>query len=511
MRLAMKYLLLSVFGWIALSSAAQSSPYQEKYRPQFHFTPAKNWTNDPNGLYYFQGTYHLFYQYNPQGNEWGHMSWGHAVSKDLLHWKHLPLAIPEAGHTMIFSGSLQADPSNRSGLAHTPGKTTLVAIYTGQSMPNPNKPDETYQAQSLAYSLDLGMTWTKYANNPILDLGLRDFRDPALSWYAPGKKWVMALVLADKHIVQFYGSPDLIHWDHLSDFGPAGDTSGVWECPSLIEVPIQASGGKTKWVLFNSAHQGVQYFVGEFDGVRFRSENPPQEIHPADYGPDFYAAVTYQNLPPGQAPILLGWANNWAYAADIPTQPWKGMMSLPRELSLRYNAGGWILLQQPVRSIYAQRRSPWEGTKVIVEHQTSIPIRSQQCEIRLSWKPTPGSVSGIRLATGSGHPLEISFDQSSRILRVSRQGVGQSAFNAKFAALSQSQVTLTQADSVLHLDVFFDHSLVEIFAQGGVAVLTMQIFPDPQDQGLSLFSEGGSNLFDRVQVWPIGSVWSTSP
>jgi fructan beta-fructosidase len=495
---------------MAFTSTAQVSLYLEKYRPQFHFTAAKNWINDPNGLLYYQGTYHLFYQHNPLANQWGHMSWGHAEGRDLIHWKQLPVAIPEADQVMIFSGSIVADPSNLSGLAATTGKTALVAIYTGSFPSSPANPGQTFQAQYLAYSLDQGMTWTKYSHSPILDLHLRDFRDPALSWYGPGKKWVMALVLSDRHLVQFYGSRDLIHWDHLSDFGPAGDTSGVWECPSLVEIPAEASGGKTKWVLFNSAQGGVQYFVGEFDGTRFSSEGPKNEIQRADYGPDFYAAVTYQNLPRGHAPILLGWANNWAYAEDIPTRPWKGMMSMPRELSLKAFGDRWVLMQQPAKSISAQRRSGWVGSNLVVSKNTAIPMRSQQCEIKLTWKPAQGSVSGIGLATGKGHPLEIAFDQPSQTLRISRLGAGEAAFNAHFSRLAQCQVKLPIGDSSLNLDIFFDHSLVEVFAQAGVAVLTMQVFPDPDDQGLDLFSERGANTFTRVQVWPMGSIWTNA-
>ena len=305
----------------AYSQEKDKNYYTEKYRPQIHFTPEKNWMNDPNGLVYLNGEYHLFYQHNPFGNSWGHMSWGHAVSKDLISWKHLPVAIAEEGNTMIFSGSCVVDKNNTTGFAKKAGQVPMVAIYTAHISLDPKNPDSTMQNQHIAYSLDNGLTWTKYKNNPVLDLHKKDFRDPKVMWYAKGKKWIMSVVLPHEHIVQFYSSPDLKQWILLSEFGPTGDTNGIWECPDLLEVPVKGKLNESKWVLINSVASTMQYFVGEFDGTKFRNENGPGQILRPDYGPDYYAAVTYNNLPAGHPPILIGWATNWSYAGSIPTSP----------------------------------------------------------------------------------------------------------------------------------------------------------------------------------------------
>ena len=246
--------------------------YKETYRPQFHFTPEKNWMNDPNGLVYFDGEYHLFYQYNPFGDKWGHMSWGHAVSKDLVHWQNLPVALPEEDGIMIFSGSAVVDEKNTSGFGLS-GKPPMVAIYTGYH------PADGRQDQRIAYSTDRGRTWTKYSGNPVIDIKSTDFRDPKVFWYEPSKRWIMVVVLAAERKVRFYASPDLKGWTHLSDFGPAGAIGGAWECPDLFELPVAGKPGLTKWGLIVSLNpggvaggSGAQYFLGSFDGTRFSSD-----------------------------------------------------------------------------------------------------------------------------------------------------------------------------------------------------------------------------------------------
>jgi fructan beta-fructosidase len=224
---------LAVF---VLPLTAQTSDYDQPYRPQVHFSPEENWTNDPNGLVFYQGEYHLFFQYNPFGNQWGHMSWGHAVSTDLLHWHELPVAIPEYDNTMIFTGSVVVDHQNTSGLC-TQGSDCLVAIYTGHTQ----TPDGVRQTQNLAVSLDKGRNWAQYPGNPVLDLHMADFRDPSVSWDPIAHHWIMAVSLPKEHKVQFYSSSNLKQWGLLSDFGPTGDINGDWECPDLIRVPSSNS------------------------------------------------------------------------------------------------------------------------------------------------------------------------------------------------------------------------------------------------------------------------------
>src|SRR5829696_1971959 len=267
----------SVVAAPAAMAQTDGPSYQELYRPQFHFTPATNWMNDPNGLVYFRGEYHLFYQHNPFRNTWGHMSWGHAVSRDLVHWRHLPVAIPEEGDEMIFSGSAVIDKENTSGFGSR-GNPAMVAIYTSA------RPGS--QAQSLAYSTDRGRTWTKYAGNPVLDIGSGEFRDPKVFWYASERKWVMAVSKAVERKIAFYSSPDLKHWTHMSDFGPANAVGGVWECPDLFPLAVDSDGRghnghrAIKWVLIVNINpgaiaggSGAQYFVGDFDGTTFHADN----------------------------------------------------------------------------------------------------------------------------------------------------------------------------------------------------------------------------------------------
>ena len=289
---------------IALAGAApRQDAALEALRPRFHFTPARNFMNDPNGLVFYKGEYHLFYQHNPFGQIWGHMSWGHAVSQDMLHWQHLPVALAEQGGVMIFSGSAVVDWNNTSGFCQPVGadRSCLVAIYTGHS---PGK-----QTQNLAYSNDRGRTWIKYAANPVVDLGLKDFRDPKVFWHAPTSRWVMATVLADQHKVRFFASPDLKRWQMLSDFGPAGATGGVWECPDLFPLPVDNNSNEIRWVLDVDINpggvaggSGGQYFVGSFDGTRFLNENPSSTTLWVDYGKDFYATILVFGHPAHRRP-----------------------------------------------------------------------------------------------------------------------------------------------------------------------------------------------------------------
>ena len=284
---------------LALLVTGRAVEYGEPLRPGFHFTPARNFMNDPNGLVYYKGEYHLFYQHNPFGEKWGHMSWGHAVSSDMLHWQHLPVAIPEGDGVMIFSGSAVVDWHNSSGFCQPHGHdlSCLVAIYTSQ--------EKEKETQSIAYSQDRGRTWTKYAGNPVIDPNLKNFRDPKVFWHEATSRWVMVTVLADRHKVRFYGSPDLKKWDVLSEFGPAGATGGVWECPDLFPLPVDNDAGKTRWVLDVNLNpggiaggSGDQYFIGSFDGTRFTNDNPPDRTLWADYGKDFYASSSFEPLGP---------------------------------------------------------------------------------------------------------------------------------------------------------------------------------------------------------------------
>lgn len=391
----------------------------ERYRPKYHFTPEKNWNNDPNGLIYLDGEYHLYYQYNPKGDKWGHMSWGHAVSKDLVEWQHLPVAMPEyvdneGDSVMIFSGS--AVTSN----------DTLYAIYTSHK--------GTKQAQCIAYSLDKGRTFTQYEKNPVIDLNLRDFRDPKVFWYEPQKKWVMTVVIPDQHKAQFYESKNLRTWKLMSEFGNVGDLTKIWECPDLFQV------SKEKWVLLISGshpqhgpYPGMQYFVGSFDGKNFVADNRKQYPLYVDFGKDFYAAVTYNN-DPKRRNILVGWSANPSYAGDTPTSPWRGGMAMPRELSL---TADFKLKQTPVTSMKPRH-------------------------VDLAASDTVNIAGAI-----------ISFKSDS--VYFDRRNAGDVSFSDRFPSVEKAPARLV--DGKVKLDIYFDQSIVEVFINDGEAVITDRVFP----------------------------------
>ena len=500
---------IALLSCLSVATAQQNNKdyYTEKYRPQVHFTPEKNWTNDPNGLVYLDGEYHLFYQHNPFGNTWGHMSWGHAVSKDLVSWQHLPVAIPEEGNTMIFSGSCVVDKENSSGFAIKKGQVPMVAIYTAHINMDAVKKDSTLQNQHIAYSLDNGRTWTKYKSNPVLDLKRKDFRDPKVFWYAKEKKWVMAVVFPEEHIVQFYSSPDLKQWKHMSDFGPAGDSNGIWECPDLLQVPVTGNLGEYKWVLINSVASTTQYFVGEFDGTKFHSENAPGQILRPDYGPDYYAPITFNNLPQGHPPVLIGWATNWAYAGNIPTSPWRSAMSLPRELSVTKTNDGWRLISKPVGSLQKYRGPVVSLEKMNLNGEKSLPILNQVVEIEMMLKPGKHDSCGIKLAVGNGKYFTIGYTKNSEQFYVDRSNSGDTSFSPNLRSWLLTTVPLKLKDEKLKLHIFFDKSIVEVYANDGEMVITQQLFPEETSNGISLFSKNGNSVFEEVKVWPLKSAW----
>ncbi|GLW55075.1 glycoside hydrolase family 32 protein [Kitasatospora phosalacinea] len=291
---------------LAPSADAQTS-YTETYRPQLHFSPAQNWMNDPNGPIWYKGTYHLFFQYNPSGNTWGNMSWGHATSPDLVHWTEQPIALPQDADEMVFSGGVVLDKNNTTGFG-TSTNPPLVAVYTS------NRKADGVQAQSLAYSTDGGTTWTKYAGSPVLTIGSQNFRDPKVFWNARTNSWLMTVALSADHKVSFYSSPNLKTWTKLSDFGPAGATGGLWECPDLFQLPVDGDPARTKWVLVVNINPGgpqntsaAQYFVGDFDGTTFTPDGPATSTPPtgtvlADFEGSAYGSWTTTGTAFGTAP-----------------------------------------------------------------------------------------------------------------------------------------------------------------------------------------------------------------
>ncbi|MFB9541852.1 MULTISPECIES: GH32 C-terminal domain-containing protein [Streptomyces] len=816
--------------------AAGTPPYSETYRPRFHFTPDKNWMNDPNGLVYFKGEYHLFYQYNPNGNSWGDMSWGHAVSKDLVHWKELPLALSHDDKEMVFSGSAVVDRDNTTGFG-TKKNPAMVAIYTS-AYKNGGK-----QAQSLAYSTDRGRTWTKYQGNPVIDIGSKDFRDPKVQWYAPTKSWLMTVSMSAEHKVRFYSSKNLKDWELQSEFGPAGATGGVWECPDLFPLAVDGDKKKIKWVLVVNINPGgiaggsaAQYFVGDFDGKKFTAEDkgtytpptgtvvqdfegtdfgswtttgtafgqapaagavegqgtvegfdgqglansfhsgdaatgtltspsftvdskylnfkvgggrhphvdgtvmeqgdPPagtvladfeggtygdwtttgdafgsapatgtlggqQEVsgflgdglvnsyldgdtttgtltspeftidkdyvnflvgggnHPAgsdnptavellvdgkvvrsatgqdgealnwaswdvedlagkkaqikivddnsggwghlnvdhimlsdtqarpvsqetsvnlivdgkvvrsatgsnsetldwasfdmrsyagkqariqivdmnnagwghlladqftaadtaaksvvqradwaDYGKDYYAAVSWEDAPDGKR-YMIGWMNNWDYSGVVPTSPWRGAQSIPREMALRTVDGRIQLTSRPVNSVTSLRQKrPATAAGVTVKNTSQTLIgpaaQGEALDIEATFSLKDADRFGLKVRTGAGgEETVIGYDTTAQELYVDRTRSGAVDFNSTFPGVQTAP--LKAKNGKVKLRILVDRSSVEVFGGSGEAVITDQIFPDPAAQGVQIFAENGSVKLDRARVWHLDS------
>jgi fructan beta-fructosidase len=466
-------MLLLVVGAAALAtdrSTDGQQPYREPLRPRVHFTPPQNFMNDPNGLVYYKGEYHLFYQHNPFGREWGHMSWGHAVSTDMLHWTHLPIALREEDGVMIFSGSVVVDGNNTSGFctSNRDDRSCLVAIYTGHG--------HGKQTQNLAYSNDRGRAWTKYAGNPVIDLNLENFRDPKAFWDESSKRWVLVTVLADQHKVRFFRSPDLKHWQTVSDFGPAGATGGVWECPDLFALPVDGKPGDLRWVLDVDINPGAiqggsggQYFVGRFDGMRFVNDNPPARTLWVDYGKDFYATISFSDVAKSDGRrIWMGWISNWLYANEEPTVIWRGAQSVPRVLQLKRLPDGIRLVQAPVAEI--------EGLRV--SHETAIVERTalpESADIRFEISRGTWQDAGLRLSNAAGEEAVVGVRATGPELFVDRRRAVAAATHKEYAGRHTGPVRWRENKITVRL--IFDRSVVEVFANDGETVITDRLYP----------------------------------
>ena len=451
--------------------------YSELYRPQFHFTPRSMLMNDPNGMVYIDGVYHLFYQHYPDSTVWGPMHWGHATSKDLVHWEHQPIALFPDSIGMIFSGSAVYDANNSSGLGTTENPP-LIAIFTYHNMEGEKAGRNDYQTQGLAFSLDKGKTWTKYKNNPVLrNPGIKDFRDPKVIWHNDSKTWVMILAVSDH--VEFYGSRNLLEWKKLSEFGKDyGSHGGVWECPDLFQLPVEGESS-SKWVMLLSINPGgpnggsaTQYFIGDFDGKNFKSETQKTDTLWADYGPDNYAGVTWSNIPQSDGRrIFLGWMSNWAYANIVPTSPWRSAMTVPRTLSVKKISDQYYLASNPVDEL----RTLTDSTTVIPGAPAANIVNISSTG--LTWME--GSVEAndftIELSNGSGEILKIGYDKSQSLFRIDRSNSGEVDFSPSFANISTAHRISTS--DTLRVSLIVDVSSVEVFFDGGTTNMTALFFP----------------------------------
>ena len=499
--------------------------YREPHRPQFHFTPPAKWMNDPNGMVFYEGEYHLFYQHYPDSNVWGPMHWGHAVSTDLVHWEHLPIALYPDSLGYIFSGSAVVDWNNTSRLGQG-GRPPLVAIFTYHNMPAEKAGRNDFQYQGIAYSNDKGRTWTKYAGNPVVPNtgNIRDFRDPKVIWHEDSKQWIMVFAAFDH--VKFWGSKDLKKWEHLSDFGKnRGSHRGVWECPDLFPLQVDDTG-ETKWVLLLSINPGgpnggsaTQYFVGHFNGKSFTLDDafePSVKGEKAvwlDYGRDNYAGVTWSDIPKEDGRrLFLGWMSNWDYATVVPTTAWRSAMTLPRTLTLKKTGGDYRLFSQPVRELETLRATSHKMGQTEItgtlDLTAQLAISAAQMELVLDFElPAEATTDfGVELSNSKGERYRVGYDAVKNQFYSNRTKAGQHAFSEKFATAVHTAPRLSTGKTV-RFHLFFDVASAELFADGGATVLTDIFFPGAVFDTAKIYVEKGGVKLSNGEVYILKSVW----
>lgn len=487
---------------------ADSLYYSEPHRPQYHFSPEANWMNDPNGMVYYKGIYHLFYQYYPDDIVWGPMHWGHATSKDLIHWEHKPIALYPDEHGLIFSGSAVVDEQNTSGFG-TLENPPLVAIYTYHLMEGEKAGRKDFQTQGIAYSLDNGDTWTKYNGNPVIgNKDIKDFRDPKVMWHEPSKSWVMSLVAGDR--AQFYSSKDLKEWKMTGEFGKdKGAHGGVWECPDLFKIKAEGSD-EEKWVLLISINpgapnggSGTQYFVGDFDGKTFTTNQTENKW--IDWGTDNYAGVTWNNEP-NQDWIFIGWMSNWIYARDTPTEKWRSANTIPRKVSLQKSEHGYDLINYPIRNfekIVAE--STKKNISVAGSGKESIPFEGlNQSEVRFM---TSSKDFQLKLGNDLNEEVLLTMFGEEKEFFLDRTNSGKIDFQEDFASVQQMPIT-GLPDGEYEVRILMDQSSIEVFINKGKYVMTAQIFPNEPYDTLTIENLGDDEiLLKDFELSKVARIW----
>lgn len=474
---------------------------KEKYRPLYHHTPAYGWMNDPNGMFYKDGVWHLYFQHNPYGSVWGNMTWGHSTSTDLVHWTFEGDPVMADAWGAVFSGSSVVDTDNTAGF----GPGAIVAFYTSAKP----TPWGDAQMQSIAYSTDGGKTFTKYAGNPILTSTERDFRDPKVFWYAPGKHWVMLLAVGQQ--MQIFSSKNLKEWKHESDFGlKQGAHGGVWECPDLVELPVEGTKEK-HWVLVCNINPGgpfggsaTQYFVGTFDGKKFTNKFPTKTKW-MDYGKDHYATVTFHNAPDGRC-VALGWMSNWQYAAVVPTKQYRSANTIARDLTLYRQDGDLLLKSAPSKEIEAARNDAKSIKKFNVSDSYSIENlldgNDGAYEIEMEIKSNGAQKIVFTLLNGKDESVLMYYDTAMRQFVMDRSNSGETAFSRDFPAMTAAPVG--EGDDFT-LRLFVDRSSIEAFGDGGKFVMTNIVFPSEPYNKMKFESVRGSFTVKKMNVYRIGA------
>ena len=505
---------------ISLSDTAPEVP-EDKYRPVYHHTPPYGWMNDANGLFYKDGVYHLYYQYNPYACVWGNMHWGHSVSKDLVHWEHQPVALYRDGYGHIFSGSSVVDFDNTAGF----GEGAVVSFYTSY-----NTQREYIQTQCLAYSLDDGLTFTKYGDNPVLVPfdGIKDFRDPKVFWYGPERKWIM-IVSADKEM-RFYTSGNLKEWEYMSAWGEGyGVQPRQFECPDFF--PLTTAEGETKWVMIVNVNPGcyfggsaTQYFVGEFDGKTFTCDSPKEMVKWLDWGKDHYATVCFSNT--GDRVIAVPWMSNWQYGAVVPTKYYRSSNAVPRQLGLFKEGGEFYVSAYPVEEISALEGEPKTVGPVVASGDTRtvslFDSTDGAYELDLSIANLPSGISGLRLVNGAGDKVDMYFDSGAGRFVMDRTESGIVDFGERgtvheienhdnrktlsinykndFALATWAPFSVKGSHT---MKILYDVSSIEVFIDGGRVAMTNLVFPNLPYDTLELYSDGGRLEITSIKVTPM--------
>ena len=488
---------------------------EEFYRPNYHFTPKNNWMNDPNGMFYLNGKYHLYFQHYPDDNVWGPMHWGHAISEDLINFEEQPIALYPDEIGLIFSGSAVVDYDNTSGFGKD-GEIPVVAIYTYHNMDGEKRGDIDFQTQGIAYSLDEGMTWTKYSSNPVIkNPGIKDFRDPKVFWDHQSSKWIMSLAAGNK--IMFYSSLNLKDWNFESEFGEdKGEHGGVWECPDLIKMKIDGTD-EEKWVLIVSINpsgpnggSASQYFVGDFDGSAFKLDNDfDSQLEKSnavwlDYGRDNYAGVTWSNIPKSDGRnLFIGWMSNWDYARDVPTYKWRSTMIIPRELNLVKNDRGYVLKSNPVKELkqFSSQRIALEnaGNDDLSKLIKTSELDFNQLNLNVHLNDLKRSEYQIIFNNKIGDSLIVGLNNDSKILYLDRRKSGKVEFSKKFAS-DISKVDLPNSYEEIDIQILLDKTSIELFVNDGEIVMTELFFPNKPFEEFTINSDDPEFKVNKVEI-----------
>ena len=492
----------AIKGYVCWKEMQQSNTFdttnREQFRPVYHHTPLYGWMNDPNGMVYQDGVWHLFYQYNPFGSQWENMNWGHSTSRDLIHWEAQPIALEPDALGSIFSGSCVIDKDNTAGF----GAGAMIAMYTsaGQN-----------QSQSIAYSTDGGKTFTTYAGNPVITQDAPDFRDPKVFWFEQTKRWIVVLAVGQE--VQFYSSPNLKDWTYESSFGREyGNHDGVWECPDLLPMTLNAklsNSTSKKWVLLLNINPGgpfggsaTQYFVGQFDGHKFTCEDAPSETKWMDYGKDHYATVTFSNAPDNRT-VAIAWMSNWQYANQVPTQQFRSANSIPRDLHLMQLDGETYLVSTPSKEMLDMRgKAVKKGSASNKIIKNLLKQNDGAYEITATLDMQKDGQAQVTLFNNKGEEAVIGFDTAKKEYYFDRTKSGLTSFSDDFACVTRAP--LPDADTY-QLRIFVDKASIEVFidpgfGHSGVFPMTSLVFPNEPYNNLRV---SGRGKLQDITVYPL--------